>query len=139
MRQPEESVPEMVDELFRERWPEGHKMATTEVAEFVSRRTGMDLDRQYIYRIRTGKVRKVDARVLAAIGEFFGKPLDYFSPTRIEGDDELAQAQRETDLQLVGLRSRDSELTPAARQELARLIRMAREVIDGDALTAKEA
>lgn len=141
MKQPEQSVSEMVDGLFCERWPEGYKMATVEVAEFVSGRIGREVDRQYIYRIRTGKVQKVDARILDAIAEFFGKPLNYFSTRRavtdIDGDDALAQAQRETDLQLVGLRSR--EITPEAQEELARLIRMARDIIDGDTATSRNA
>lgn len=141
VKEPEQSVSEMVDGLFCERWPEGYKMATVEVADFVSTRIGRDVDRQYIYRIRTGKVRKVDARILDAIAEFFGKPLDYFSAREaaadINGDDALARAQRETELQLVGLRSR--EITPEAREELARLIRMARDVIDGDTATSRTA
>lgn len=126
--QPELSVSEMVDQLFNERWPTGHKMATVEVAQFVSEATGREVDRQYIYRIRTGKVTKVDAVILDAIAAFFGRPLNYFSRTSATEDDELSAL-------LVTLRSRDNvtpdDLTPEAREELARLLRQAREVIDG--------
>jgi hypothetical protein len=138
------SLSSMVDELFWERWPEGYKNATVEIAEYVSRTTGLTVDRQVIYRIRTGKVSKVDARIAAAIADFFGKPGDYFSRRtankagRPAADDVLAQAERETDLELVGLRSA-SELTDDARAELARLLRQAREVIDGGTSPTEQA
>ena len=134
--QPELSVSEMVDQLFNERWPKGHKMATVEVAQFVSETTDRDVDRQYIYRIRTGKVTKVDAVILDAIAKFFGRPLNYFSRTTASEDDDLSAL-------LVTLRSRDNvtpdDLTPEAREELARLLRQAREVIDGGTTAAQQA
>ncbi|MFF5037503.1 hypothetical protein [Nocardia salmonicida] len=134
--QPELSVSEMVDQLFNERWPKGHKMATVEVAQFVSETTDRDVDRQYIYRIRTGKVTKVDAVILDAIAKFFGRPLNYFSRTTASEDDDLSAL-------LVTLRSRDNvtpdDLTPEAREELARLLRQAREVIDGGTTATQQA
>ncbi|WP_306364986.1 helix-turn-helix transcriptional regulator [Nocardia sp. CC227C] len=119
----------MVDALFHKRWPEGNKFATVEVAEYVSRRTGHNIDRQYIYRIKTGRVRKVDAQVLDAIAAFFGQPLTYFSEEQAHIEDaELAAALDAAGMQIVGLRSR--ELTPIARQELLRLIRMTADVLE---------
>ncbi|WP_280217875.1 hypothetical protein [Nocardia neocaledoniensis] len=127
----------MVDQLFNERWPKGRKMATVEVAQFVSETINRHVDRQYIYRIRTGKVTKVDAVILDAIAKFFGKPLNYFSrPSSNSEDDDLSAL-------LVTLRSRDhvtpDDLTPEAREELARLLRQAREVIDGGTTTSQKA
>lgn len=75
-----------------ERWPHGSRSATIEVAAFVARETGRDIDRQYIYRIRADKVKKVDGGVLEAIALFFGKPLGYFSAN---ADDEMAAVLRE--------------------------------------------
>lgn len=127
------SVPEMVDQLFQERWPKGRKLATVEVAEFVSKTTGRDVDRQYIWRIRTGRVHKVDAVILDAIAQFFNKPLNYFSRVDNSADDDVSAL-------LVSLRSRDNvtpdDLTPEARDELARLIQQAREVINGGTTTS---
>lgn len=74
-------VESRVEALFEARWPGGKRASNAIVAEFVSRAVGRSIDRQYIYRIRTGRVRKVDAPVLEAIGQFFGKGLEYFSET----------------------------------------------------------
>lgn len=121
------TVAKMVDELFSRRWPDGYKFATAEVAEYVSASTGRDIDRQYIYRIRTGKVQKVDARVLAAIGAFFGQPPSYFSPVGLETDAELEAALVEGEIQIAGMRSKD--LSPAARQEVLRLVKSLTDVV----------
>ncbi|MFJ9370546.1 hypothetical protein ACIRRA_39830 [Nocardia sp. NPDC101769] len=122
------SLADRIDALFAERWPEGSRAATVEVAAFVSQATGRDIDRQYIYRIRAGKVRKVDGRVLEAIAAFFGKPLGYFSANT---DDEVAAVLRESRLQLAGLRA-TSDLTPAAHAELRELMDIARQVLDDE-------
>ncbi|WP_155980911.1 hypothetical protein [Nocardia sp. CNY236] len=119
----------MVDELFVERWPQGNKFATVEVADFVSQRIGRDIDRQYVYRIRTGKVQKVDARILEAIGEFFGKPMTHFSSSSpsTDLDEELEAVLAEGGFQIVGMRS--AALTPAAREEVLRLVKSLADVV----------
>ncbi|QBS40786.1 hypothetical protein [Nocardia sp. CS682] len=95
------------------------------MAAFVASETGRDIDRQYIYRIRAGKVRKVDGRVLEAIALFFGKPLGYFS---VNADDEIAAVLRESKLQLAGLRAM-RDLTPEAHAELRELVDIAQQVL----------
>ncbi|MEV6770289.1 hypothetical protein AB0N05_16865 [Nocardia sp. NPDC051030] len=122
------SLADKIDALFAERWPAGSRAATVEVAAFVSRVTGRDIDRQYIYRIRAGKVRKVDGAVLEAIAQFFGKPLGYFSAT---SDDEVAAVLRESRLQLAGLRTM-GDLTPEAHTELRGLLDIARQVLNDE-------
>lgn len=129
MGQDDRSLADKVDALFRECWPEGSRTATIEVAAFVARETGRDIDRQYIYRIRAGKVRKVDGRVLEAIALYFGKPLGYFSAN---ADDEMAAVLRESKLQLAGLRA-VGDLTPEAHAELRELMDIARQVLSDDA------
>ncbi|MFE4460950.1 hypothetical protein ACFROC_26640 [Nocardia tengchongensis] len=118
-----------IDALFTERWPAGNRNATVEVAAFVAQITGRDIDRQYIYRIRSGKVGKVDGAVLEAIAQFFGKPLGYFSAT---SDDEVAAVLRESRLQLAGLRTM-GDLTPEAHAELRGLLDIARKVLRDEA------
>ena len=124
------SVATRVEELFKTRWPRGNKTSNALVAEFVSRSVGRTIDRQYIYRIRTGRVRKVDVPVLEAIGQFFGKNLDYFSGVAPDPDDELQRALQDSGLQIAGLRAK--KLTPEARRELARLVREASDIIERD-------
>ncbi|NNH72456.1 hypothetical protein HLB23_21775 [Nocardia uniformis] len=125
MRRDDRTLAEKVDALFLERWPRGSRSATIEVAAFVAGETGRDIDRQYIYRIRAGKVRKVDGRVLEAIALFFGKPFGYFSANT---DDEMAAVLRESKLQLAGLRA-TGDLTPEAHAELRELMDIARQVL----------
>lgn len=129
MRHDDKSLAEKVDALFQERWPRGSRSATIEVATFVARETGRDIDRQYIYRIRAGKVRKVDGRVLEAIALFFGRPLGYFSAN---ADDEMAAVLRESKLHLAGLRAM-GDLTPEAYSELRELVDIAQQVLRDEA------
>ena len=124
------SVATRVEELFKTRWPRGNKTSNALVAEFVSRAVGRTIDRQYIYRIRTGRVRKVDVPVLEAIGQFFGQSLDYFSGAAPDPADELQRALQDSGLQIAGLRAK--KLTPEARQELARLVREASDILARD-------
>ncbi|RMI27819.1 hypothetical protein EBN03_32770 [Nocardia stercoris] len=42
----------MVEDLFRQRWPDGNRRANMQVAESVSHVTGIAINRQRIYRIR---------------------------------------------------------------------------------------
>ncbi|MFE3194005.1 hypothetical protein ACFXHA_33725 [Nocardia sp. NPDC059240] len=123
------SVADKIDALFSERWPGGSRTATGEVALFVAEVTGRDIDRQYIYRIRAGKVRKVDGAVLEAIAQFFGKPLGHFSAA---SDDEMAAVLRESRLHLAGLRTM-GDLTPEAHTELRGLLEIARHVLNDEA------
>jgi|GEM_PF-4268695 len=119
-----------VEELFTDRWPRGNKVANALVADYVSRAVGRPIDRQYIYRIRTGRVRKVDVPVLEAIGRYFDKNLDYFSGEATPPADELDRALAESGMQIAGLRGK--KLTEADRLQLARLVREANDLLKRD-------
>lgn len=125
--EPDEApVAAKVDELFQRRWPDGNSAANAEVARYVTQTVGRTIDRQYVWRIRTGRVRKVDVPVLEAIGAFFGESLAYFSG-RAPADEDLEQLLEATGLQISGFRS--AGLTEAGRRELQRVLAEANEIM----------
>ncbi|HEY5853251.1 MAG TPA: hypothetical protein VIW24_04140 [Aldersonia sp.] len=115
-----------VDELFQRRWPDGNPAANAEVARYVTTVVGHTIDRQYVWRIRTGRVKKIDVPVLEAIGEYFGETLAYFSG-KAPADEDLAQLLAATGLEISGFRS--AALTAAGRRELQRVLVEANEIM----------
>lgn len=122
----EAPVASKVDELFQRRWPDGNPAANAEVARYVTKVVGRTIDRQYVWRIRTGRVRKVDVPVLEAIGAYFGQTLAYFSG-QASTDEDLEQLLTATGLEISGFRS--AGLTPAGRRELQRVLLEANEIM----------
>jgi len=122
----EAPVAAKVDELFQRRWPDGNPAANAEVARYVTNVVGRTIDRQYVWRIRTGRVRKVDVPVLEAIGAFFGETLAYFSG-QAPADEDLEHLLAATGLQISGFRS--AGLTAAGRRELQRVLVEANDIM----------
>ena len=117
--------------LCDQRWPGGSKNANTEIAEWVSARTGKDVDRQFIWRIRKGRVLKVEGDVRDAIRSFFGVPRNHFARDRDQSlGDEVESVIEQTQVELAGLRA--AELSPAGRSELVRLLRHVSELFEAE-------
>lgn len=122
-----------LNRLCDERWPGGSRTANVELAEAIGRHVGRPVDRQYVWRIRKGRVKKVDSDVRDAICIFFGLPLDYFSTRgdvssasstsaeHVAHGDELRNALRSYGLTIAGLRAADN-LSEAGRRDLGRIL-----------------
>ncbi|TSD94817.1 hypothetical protein FOS14_19435 [Skermania sp. ID1734] len=130
-----ESTAARIDLLFARRWPDGYRGANTMVADFVSRRLKRQIDRQTVYRLRSGRVRKFDVAVLESIAAFFDESLDYFSGTTSaagakETEPELEQLLRDRGFALAGQTSR-KPLSEQSKRELMRVLDEARLLLDG--------
>lgn len=97
-----------------------------QIAAAINERTGRDVDRQYVYRIRKELVRKVAPDVRAALADYFDMPADHFeqpAAAPAEVDDDTA-AFREAlvthGLSLAGLRSKQ-DLSEAGQADLEQI------------------
>ncbi len=98
----------------------------SQLAAAISARTGREVDRQYVYRIRKELVRKVAPDVQTALADYFGMPADHFERASTES----AEANRDTafrealtthGLALAGLRSKE-DLSEAGQADLERIL-----------------
>lgn len=120
-----------LNRLCEARWPGGDRYANALMAEWVSEKTHVERDRQYIWRIRKGRVNKVDADVRDALCSFFGVPTDHFSQAsqRTMGQ-EVGAVLEQTGLQVAGLRA--DELSEAGRNDLARLLQEIGQIFESE-------
>lgn len=129
-----EDVSQFAVELNRlcdAKWPGGDRNANGQMAEWVSRQINREVDRQYIWRIRKGRVYKVDADVRDALCSFFDVPNDHFSlAARRTVGQEVEAAIAQTGLQVAGLRA--DELSAEGRSDLARLLREIGQVLESE-------
>jgi hypothetical protein len=100
-----------LNKLCAIRWPGGSRTANAEIADWVTAETGRNIDRQFVWRIRKGRVMKVDGAVRDAICSFFG-------------------VSEETGLQVAGLRA--DQLSSTGRAELATLLREVSRVLEAE-------
>lgn len=120
-----------LNRLCEARWPGGDRYANALMAEWVSEKTQVERDRQYIWRIRKGRVNKVDADVRDALCSFFGVPTDHFSQAgRRTMGQEVGAVLEQTGLQVAGLRA--DELSEAGRNDLARLLREIGQIFESE-------
>jgi transcriptional regulator with XRE-family HTH domain len=118
-----------LNELCAARWPGGSRNANAEIASAVSTSLGRPVGTQYIWRLRTERIRKPDYAMLSAIASYFEVPVDYFDEADLAGspDPVLSESMRRHGLAVAGLRS--SELSQEAVEELDRLLGQAAEVL----------
>lgn len=120
-----------LNRLCEVKWPGGDRSANNQLADYVSGHTGRTIDRQYIWRIRKGRVVKVDADVRDALCAFFKVPPDHFSrPSRRDLGTEVQEALERTGLQMAGLRA--SDLSDGVREDLTRLLNEVGRLIDAE-------
>lgn len=127
----------IIDGLFQQRWPDG-TTHDAEVAEFVSNRIGEKVSRIRIYRIRTGRTKSVDGRVMEAIGEFFEKPMSFFSSSEsgASGED-ITSTLANAKIEIIGMRS-NGKFTPELQQEVSRLMAEIAEAVGAGTITAED-
>lgn len=111
--------------LCDQRWPNGSRSANVEIAAAVAEHTGRNIDRQYIYRLRSGVVKTVASDVRDAICLFFEVPLTYFSQAPADGT--LTEQLTAHGLAVAGLRS--TELSDEGARDLARIFEEASEIL----------
>ena len=119
-----------LNKLCAIRWPGGSRTANAEIADWVTAETGRNIDRQFVWRIRKGRVMKVDGAVRDAICSFFGVSKDHFSSNPRTLGEEVQAAIEETGLQVAGLRA--DQLSSTGRAELATLLREVSRVLEAE-------
>ena len=122
-----------LNRLCDERWPGGSRSANVELAEAVSDATGRSIDRQLIWRLRKGHVRKVDSDVRRALCDFFGVAHTELDDGRsnsvpAQSTEELRTQVRDRGLSVAGLRA--SDLSDQGRRDLERILSEAVEVLE---------
>lgn len=117
-----------LNELCAARWPGGSRNANADIATAVSAKLGRPVATQYIWRLRTERIRKPDYSIVNAIAGYFGVPIEHFDESELSSPDPiLSESMRRHGLSVAGLRS--SELSPEAVDELERLLGQAAEVL----------
>lgn len=120
-----------LNRLCDERWPGGDRHTNVLISDWVTDQIGRVIDRQYIWRIRKGRVAKVDAEVHHAICSFFGVPNDHFTTaSRRSLGEEVEHELERTGLRIAGLRS--DQLTEAGRNDVARLLRELGQILEAE-------
>lgn len=117
-----------LNELCAGRWPGGSRSANADIAAAVSETLGRPVATQYIWRLRTERIRKPDYAILSAIAAYFDVPIEYFDEREYSSADPvLSDSMRRHGLAVAGLRS--SELSQEAVDELDRLLAQAADVL----------
>lgn len=130
---PKASFADKLDHLFRTVHPAGRREYTyEEVATGVAEHSpsGTTISAQYVWMLRTGKKDNPTKRHIEALAAFFGVPPAYFFDDelseRVDAELEMLSALRDSSVRSLALRS--AELSPAAREAIARMIDAARDL-----------